>query len=246
MLRWRLRAKAALAWTAVGFAVAGPLSSGLNAADLPTAQAATLNKYCVTCHNQRLHTAGLALDTTELTNIPAHAETWEKVIRKLRTRAMPPAGVPRPDPAANNSLASYLENAIDTAAATHPNPGRTEAVHRLNRTEYQNAIRDLLALDVDGAALLPADDQSYGFDNIAGVLKMSPTLLDRYMGAAREISRLAIGASKPSPAAETFQLRSDLSQYDQLDGLPFGTRGGAAVRYNFPQERRIHDHRRAP
>ena len=117
-----------------------------------------------------------------------------------------------------------------------PQPGRTEALHRLNRTEYQNAMRDLLALDIDAAALMPADDQSYGFDNIAGVLKMSPTLLERYMGAAREISRLAVGVAKIPPTAETFRLRSDLSQYEHIDGLPFGTRGGTAVRYTFPQD----------
>ena len=197
---------------------------------------AVLSRYCLTCHNEKAKTAGLALSAGEFSEVPAHAEKWEKVIRKLRTKTMPPAGVPRPDQAGYDSLASYLENKIDESAAAHPNPGHTEPVHRLNRTEYQNAIRDLLALDVDGSALLPADDQSYGFDNIAGVLKMSPTLLERYMGAAREISRLAIGTSKLAPAEETVRLRSDLSQYDQLEGLPFGTRGGAAVQYNFPQD----------
>lgn len=200
------------------------------------AQAAALNKYCVTCHSDKLRTGGLSLEAADLSNVPTRAEVWEKVIRKIRTGTMPPAGLPHPDKAASDALASYLEKAIDSAAAAHPNPGRTEAIHRLNRTEYQNAIRDLLAIDIDSTTLLPADDQSYGFDNIAGVLKMSPTLLERYMGAAREISRLAVGASKPLPTAETFRLRSDLSQYEQLDGLPFGTRGGAAIRYNFPQD----------
>ncbi len=208
-----------------------PASRASNAAG----QVAALKKYCVTCHNQNLRTAGLVIDT-DLNRIPDHAEVWEKVIRKLRTGTMPPAGLPRPDTSTYNLLASYLEKEIDTSAAAHPNPGQTEAIHRLNRTEYQNAVRDMLALEIDAAALLPADDQSYGFDNIAGVLKMSPTLLERYMGAAREISRLVVGASTPPASAETFRLRSDLSQYGQLDGLPFGTRGGTSIRYNFPQD----------
>jgi mono/diheme cytochrome c family protein len=212
------------------------LASPASAASNATAQAAVLKKYCVTCHNQNLRTAGLVIDTGDLLRVPDHAEVWEKVIRKLRTGTMPPAGLPRPDTSTYNLLASYLEKEIDTAAAAHPNPGQTEAIHRLNRTEYQNAVRDMLALDIDTAALLPADDQSYGFDNIAGVLKMSPTLLERYMGAAREISRLVVGASTLPPSAETFRLRSDLSQYEQLDGLPFGTRGGISIRYNFPQD----------
>ena len=195
-----------------------------------------LSRYCLTCHNEKLKTGGLALSPADFRDIPSQAEKWEKVIRKLRTKTMPPTGLPKPDAAGYEAAASYLETKIDAAAAAHPNPGRTEIVHRLNRTEYQNAIHDLLDLDVDGSALLPADDQSYGFDNIAGVLKMSPTLLERYMGAAREISRLAIGASELAPAEETVRLRSDLSQYDQLEGLPFGTRGGAAVQHNFPQD----------
>jgi len=186
----------ALASSAAGSSGASQASHGNSRA---FAAAGTLNQYCMTCHNEKLRAGGLALTASDLSNIPARAEIWEKVIRKLRTRTMPPPGVPRPDQAGYDSLASYLENEIDTAAVAHPNPGRTEAVHRLNRTEYQNAIRDLLALDIDATALLPADDQSYGFDNIAGILKMSPTLLERYMGAAREISRLAVGASKLPP-----------------------------------------------
>jgi mono/diheme cytochrome c family protein len=219
-----------------GLAVGQTRELSNTTAPASAAQAAVLKKYCVTCHNANLRTAGLVLDAADLNHLPDHAEVWEKVIRKLRTGTMPPPGLPRPDKSANNLLASYLEKEIDSAAAAHPNPGRTEAIHRLNRTEYQNAVRDMLSLDIDAAALLPADDQSYGFDNIAGVLKMSPTLLERYMGAAREISRLVVGASTPPPAAETFRLSSDLSQYEQLDGLPFGTRGGTAIRYNFPQD----------
>jgi hypothetical protein len=221
-----------LACALAGGVAAQPATRGNSGA---VAAQATLNQYCLTCHNEKLHVANLSL-SADLGNAPARAQVWEKVIRKLRTKTMPPPGAPRPDQAGYDALASYLENEIDAAAAAHPNPGRTEPVHRLNRTEYQNAIRDLLALDIDTSALLPADDQSYGFDNIAGVLKMSPTLLERYMGAAREISRLAIGVSARPPTAETVRLRSDLSQYDQIEGLPFGTRGGTGFRYNFPQD----------
>ena len=200
---------------------------------------ALLQRYCITCHNERLADRGtvpIALRTTDLADVPGTAEVWEKVIRKLRTGTMPPLGRPRPDAAAVDGLATWLETTIDRAAAARPDPGRTEPLHRLNRTEYQNAVRDLLALDIDAAALVPADDQSYGFDNIAGVLKVSPTLLERYMSAARVISRLAVGASALAPAGETFRIVSDLSQYQHQDGLPFGTRGGMSVDYNFPRD----------
>ena len=204
-----------------------------------SAHAALLDQYCVTCHNEGLRDRGtvpISLQSVDLTTVPADAELFEKVIRKLRTGSMPPAGRPRPAKAAYDGLASWLETEIDRAAAAQPNPGRTEPLHRLNRTEYQNVIRDLLALDIDAATLVPADDQSYGFDNIAGVLKVSPTLLERYMGAAREVSRLAVGGSKIAPASETFRIVSDLSQYQHRDGLPFGTRGGTTVPYNFPRD----------
>src|SRR5262249_26312813 len=150
-------------------------------------------KYCVTCHNERLKTARLALDAVDAERPADHPEVWEKVIRKLRTGAMPPPGAPRPDQAAYASLASWLETEIDRAATAKPNPGRTETFHRLNRAEYQNAIRDLLAVEIDVTSLLPPDDSSYGFDNIAGVLKLSPTLLDRYIDAARTIASVAVG-----------------------------------------------------
>ena len=207
----------------------------------PVQQALLINEYCVTCHNERLAARGtvpisLEPDAADLTTVPANAALWEKVIRKLRTGSMPPTGRPRPDAATSDAFASWLEAQIDRVAAAAPNPGRTESLHRLNRTEYQNVVRDLLALDIDAAALVPADDQSYGFDNIAGVLKVSPTLLERYMSAAREISRLAVGASTMAPGGETFRIVSDLSQYDHRDGLPFGTRGGMSVSYNFPRD----------
>ena len=198
-----------------------------------------LQRYCITCHNERLADRGtvpIELRTADLADVPATADVWEKVVRKLRTGTMPPLGRPRPDDAAVDGFATWLETTIDRAAAASPSPGRTEPLHRLNRTEYQNAVRDLLALDIDASALVPADDQSYGFDNIAGVLKVSPTLLERYMSAARVISRLAVGASEFAPAGETFRIVSDLSQYEHQDGLPFGTRGGMSVEYNFPRD----------
>jgi mono/diheme cytochrome c family protein len=204
--------------------------------DTAASRRALLDRYCIACHNDKLKTQGLSLQGIDVANVPGGAEVWEKVIRKVRTGAMPPMGRPRPEKAASDAFAASLESDIDRAAAAHPNPGRTETLHRLNRTEYQNAIRDLLALKIDAAALVPADDQSYGFDNIAGVLKVSPTLIERYMGAAREISRIAVGASPLAPAGETFRVVSDLSQYDHRDGLPFGTRGGMSVSYNFPRD----------
>jgi mono/diheme cytochrome c family protein len=200
----------------------------------PSTPRATLDRYCVTCHNDRLKTAGLALDKLDTADVPAHADVWEKVIRKLRTGAMPPAGSRRPDAAAAQALTTFLESEIDRAAAARPNPGRTETIHRLNRAEYRNSIRDLLALDVDVASMLPADDMSYGFDNIAGVLKITPSLLDRYMAAARQVSRVAVGNRELPPTAETFRLRADLSQDDSFDNLPIGTRGGTSIKYHFP------------
>ena len=194
---------------------------------------ALLDKYCVTCHNQRTKTAGLMLDTLDVANTPAGAEVWEKVIRKVRGGMMPPVGMPRPDAAALNGLASYIETSIDRAAAAHPNPGRT-VLHRLNRAEYGNAIRDVLALDVDVTSLLPTDDSAYGFDNIGDVLGVSPVLMERYLSAAWKITKLAVGDPTITPAKETFRVRGDLSQDDHIEGLPIGTRGGILVRYTFP------------
>ena len=149
---------------------------------------------------------------------------------------MPPAGKPRPDQTSYNNLISYLETSLDKAAELKPDPGRTEALHRLNRAEYRNAVRDLLALDIDVSAMLPADDVSYGFDNIAGVQRMSPTLMERYLAAAEKISGIAVGASARAATTDTFLVPSELRQDDRLEGLPFGTRGGSALRYNFPRD----------
>jgi mono/diheme cytochrome c family protein len=197
-------------------------------------QQALVNRYCVTCHNSRLRTGGLSLDIRDATKVGDAPEIWEHVVRKLRAGAMPPSPSPRPDPATYDRFTTWLESELDRAAAANLNPGRTEAFHRLNRTEYHNAIRDLLDLEIDVADLLPADSSSYGFDNIAGALGFSPALLERYLDAARKISRAAVGRPATSPAAETFRLANDLPQDEWVDGLPFGTRGGAAFRYTFP------------
>ena len=198
----------------------------------------TVRQYCVTCHNDRLRTAELSLDGVDLTEVGAHAETWEKVVSKLRTRTMPPAGRPRPDVETYATLATWLESEIDRYAASHLTPGRTEAFHRLNRAEYANAIRDVLALDVDVAALLPADNiDQYGFDNMADVLTVSPALMERYLSAARKIGRLAVGEVPLGPATETYKVPILLTQDDRMgDDLPFGSRGGIGVRHNFPAD----------
>lgn len=194
---------------------------------------AVIGQYCVDCHNRDEKVAGLALDTLDAKNPASNQGIWEKVIRKLRHRQMPPQEAPRPDESDYNALALYLETALDRAAAAQPNPGRTETFRRLTRSEYKNAIRDLLALDVDVSSLLPNDESSHGFDNVT-VGELSPTLLERYLSAARHISRLAIGGPLRSPAGTTITLPLDFTQEDHVDGLPFGTRGGAAIRHNFP------------
>jgi hypothetical protein len=193
-----------------------------------------LDTYCVTCHNQRLKTAGLALDTLNPSAVGEHPDVWERVVRKLRSGMMPPPGKPRPDQATYDRVRGLLETALDRTAAAAPDPGRTETFHRLNRTEYKNVIRDLLGLDVDVTSLLPQDDSSYGFDNIAGVLKINQTAMERYLTAARKVSRLAIGAYVPPAGSEIFIVSPQQPQYEHVEGLPFGTRGGTLIRYNFP------------
>ena len=199
----------------------------------PTPTSALINQYCVTCHNQRAKTGGLALDTLSLSNIPAGAETWEKVIRKVRGGQMPPSGMPRPTPAALDALVAHLETSIDKAALATP-VLRHPSIHRLNRSEYGNAVRDLFALDVDVSALLPPDEEAYGFDNNATVLNISTSLMERYLSAAWKISSLAVASPRITPSLETFRVRGDLSQHDHVPGLPVGTRGGIAIRHYFP------------
>ncbi|HEY2980398.1 MAG TPA: DUF1592 domain-containing protein [Anaerolineales bacterium] len=224
----------------VGIALAGAVSlqpAGPQSSDPipPSSQyRAVLDRYCVTCHNEKLRTAELVLSKMDVEDVSAGAAVWEKVLVKLRTGAMPPAGMPRPDQAMYDSFAAYLETALDRAAAASPNPGRP-AIHRLNRAEYANAIRDLLAIDIDSESLLPQDDASYGFDNIGDVLTVSPTLLERYMAAAAKISRLAIGDLAMAPVSERYTVSERLLQDDRAsEALPFGSRGGIAVRHYFP------------
>ena len=192
-----------------------------------------LDRYCVTCHNQRLRTAGLELETPDLARIAEHADLWEKVVRKLRAGTMPPQGARRPEPTASDALATWLEGRLDLVATDKRDPGRP-VLHRLNRTEYANAVRDLLSLSLNVTALLPPDDSSYGFDNIGDVLGVSPVLLDRYLAAADRISAVALGDPDITPGAETYRVRQDLSQDQHIEGLPFGTVGGLLVEHTFP------------
>jgi hypothetical protein len=189
-----------------------------------------VQRYCLGCHNSKLNTAGLSLESL---SIEAHPGEWEKVVRRLRARQMPPAPLPRPDEASYQSLVRSLENTLDRSAAAKPNPGRTDTFRRLNRNEYRNAIRDLLALDVDVSSMLPADESSRGFDNMT-VGDLSPTLLESYLNAARKISRLAIGIAPKSPGGDTITLRPDLTQEEHFDALPIGTRGGTSLKHTFP------------
>jgi hypothetical protein len=192
-----------------------------------------LNRYCVTCHSDALKTGGLTLATVDIDHAGVDAEVWERVFRKLRAGLMPPSGAPRPDRAAIETFRRTIEASVDRAALEKPDPGTT-SLHRLNRSEYANVIRDLLAVDVDAAALLPPDDSSEGFDNIADVLGTSPALIDRYIGAAAKISRLAVGDTEVGPISTTYKVRGDLSQDRHIEGLPVGTRGGILIRHNFP------------
>jgi mono/diheme cytochrome c family protein len=203
------------------------------AADPTPSDRALVDKYCVTCHNQRAKTGGLSLDSVDLAQPSANADVLEKVIRKVRGGLMPPVGMPRPDGAALATLATHLETALDDEAARHPRPGRP-VLHRLNRSEYGNAMRDLLALDVDVASLLPPDEEAYGFDNIGDVLGISPSLMERYLSASWKVARLAVGDPTIPASKETFRVRGDLSQDDHIENLPVGTRGGMVIQYTFP------------
>ncbi len=194
---------------------------------------ALLDRHCVTCHNPRMQAGALSLDQLEVAQAGRDPETWEKVVRKLRTGMMPPSGMPRPDPAALDRFISFLESGLDRAAAASPNPG-ARVLHRLNRTEYANAVRDLLDLPIDATTLLPGDDSSDGFDNIANVLVVSPALMQAYVSAAARISRLAVGDLTTSPGITTYLAPRGLSQADHREGLPLGTRGGVVVQHVFP------------
>src|SRR5215813_832593 len=206
-----------------------------------TQAAAVLQKYCVTCHNDRLKTGGLTLATVDVERPAANAETWEKVIRKLRTRAMPPSNAPRPDTQTYDALAGYLETSIDREAQREPHPGKLALVHRLSRTEYQNAIRDLLAIDalpkeIDYSLLLPADNSSSGFDNLADLLFMSPAIMERYLDAAEKISRLAVGDTHAPVIVNRYRLSAEQWQGTRVEELPWGTRGGMSAKTTVPAD----------
>ena len=220
---------------------------GRGAGEAPSRE--LLDRYCVSCHNARvvrgeapapsalvgqLRSLGLELDALDPADVGAHAETWEKVVRKLRAGAMPPAGRPRPDDALRDAFVERLEAALDAAWAARADLPRTAVYHRLNRAEYRNVVRDLLDVDVDVAELLPPDDATYGFDNIADALTVSPLLLERYLSAARRIGRVAIGPAVMRPTIATYLARTDLTQDDHIAGLPLGTQGGISVRHHFP------------
>ena len=250
------RVRAAVLATASGcLLAAAPATAAEGEANAASVEA-TLNRYCVTCHNDRivsgrgtapsmlvsqLRTAGLALDALDVDHVGEDSDAWERVIRKLEARTMPPVGRPRPDEATYGEVVDWLETELDRAATNAPNPGRRPALHRLSRTEYQNAVRDLLALDslpkeFDVSTLLPADNVTSGFDNLAELLFVSPSTLERYLAAARKISRLAVGDTSMPPIVDRYQLDRDLIQDGHLDGLPLGTRGGTVIRSHLPAD----------
>ncbi len=228
----RVAVAAALAASVVSTPDAQQKSDPAAAASEP-AYRAVVNTYCLSCHNSKSKAGGLELDTINAQPPGDHAEAWEKVVRKLRARQMPPVGARRPDEAAYTTSLASLEASLDRVATATPHPGRTDTFRRLNRTEYHNAIRDLLALDIDVAALLPSDSASFGFDNIT-VGNLSPTLLESYVTAAEKISRLAVGRPSLSMGGSTVRIKPDITQENHLDGLPIGTRGGALISHEFP------------
>src|SRR5881296_2085843 len=216
-----------------GIVICAGLALGQNPAS-NTAPRALIDQYCVTCHNQRAKTAGLMLDKMDPAHVAQDREAWEKVVRKLRAGMMPPQGMPRPNDATYEALTVALENELDRAAAQKPKLS-TPGVHRLNRTEYANAIRELVGLDIDASVYLPADDSSYGFDNVESGLQVSPALVEGYVSAAAKLSRVALG-HETAPGRKIYYTREDYSQEDQVEGLPFGTRGGLLVRHYFPSD----------
>jgi len=225
---------ALVAWLAPQL-VAGPSSAPSGKPARAEIGGATLQRYCLDCHDAE--TAKGDLDLSSLLNEPAEQQSaaWEQVIRRLATRQMPPAATKaRPTEAEYEQVLGSLISRLDAAARANPQPGRTETIRRLNRTEYQNAIRDLLSLEIDATALLPADEASHGFDNVT-VGTLSATLLERYLSAAQKISRLAVGTVQRVPGGDTIRIRPDLTQDGWIEGLPFGTRGGAVISYTFPR-----------
>ena len=234
-----------LALNAVGIAIAAQAPAAqaptptlskapATAATDATSDQALIARYCTGCHNARTKSGNFVLEGMDISHVSEQTDAWEKVVRKLRGGLMPPAGRPRPDDATYARLRTSIETHLDRAAVVRPDPGRTEVAHRLNRLEYANAVRDLLAVELNAPDLLPADDSSYGFDNIAGVLKMSGSLMERYLSAARVISRLAVGSPPPAVSTSVYRVSSEVQQHERIEALPFGTRGGTLVRHVFP------------
>ncbi len=213
----------------------GPASTATDAPKDREAIGRFVESFCLECHNREDRVAGLALDALGVDDLARDAKAWEKVFRRLATRQMPPEGAIRPTGRTYDSIAAKLAASLDRAASEHPDPGRGDTLRRLTRTEYQNAIRDLLALEIDASTLLPPDESSRGFDNLT-VGDLSPTLLDRYVTAAQKIARLAIGSPSRSPGGDTIRMRADVTQEEHVEGLPIGTRGGALIPYTFPQD----------
>jgi mono/diheme cytochrome c family protein len=223
--------------------VSSPSAAAAQAQANPQNQAAVIKQYCSGCHNNSLKTAGVSFDGADLARVAGNPELWEKALRKLRTAQMPPAGLPKPSDEARHTLTSFLETELDHAAATHPNPG-SPTIHRLNRAEYSNAIRDLLALDIHPGASLPPDDSGYGFDNIGDVLSMSPVLVERYLSVARQVARLAVGETDIKPAIDVFDALGEVrtgakgqraGRNDRIsEALPFDSVGGLSFQYTFP------------
>ena len=209
-----------------------PATVSATLATSAASERALLDQYCVTCHNQRLKTAGLMLDQLDIAQMHEHAVVWEKVVRKLRAGMMPPAGMRRPDAPVMESMITFMEQELDRDAVTNLTP---PGMHRLNRTEYTNAIRDVLGLEVDATKFLPPDDSTHGFDNIAGALTLSPALMEAYLSAAGKISRLAMG-DVSAPTQAVFEVPADTAQNYHIVGLPFGTRGGLLIKYQFPAD----------
>ena len=224
--------------TALTFAASAPSGPPSKPTTKRAPDASLIASYCLDCHNADIKKGDLSLENLDAGN-PAHVAAqpalWEKVLRKLDHRQMPPVGEPRPDTATYTREATALQAALDRLAAASPNPGRTDTFRRLNRTEYQNAVRDLLGVAIDASALLPNEEPSHGFDNVA-VGNLSPTLLDRYVSAATKVARLAVGTPGKSPGGDTFRIRPDVTQEEHVEGLPLGTRGGLLIPYLFPQD----------
>ena len=225
------RRRFAFARRFLAVAVPGLILAVASAAD----PAAIIQRYCVECHDAGTKKGEVLLEGVNAQDPAANTVLWERVLKKLHHRQMPPVGEERPDEATYAALVTHLAGALDRAGEAAPNPGRSETIRRLNRTEYQNAIRDLLALEIDATALLPNDEPSHGFDNVT-VGNLSPTLLERYVSAAQKIARLAVGAPRKTPGGDTFRVRPDVTQEEHVEGLPLGTRGGTLIPYTFPQD----------